>query len=212
MKTVIRVTAGVAMSFMVLAPSALHAQAVIPEKFVKDIVIWTGAKDLLSCPNNYTPVHGGTDLNMRAGGDYVYVCERRTANPYEAMSSISIIDWGSNGPNDRDTAGRTRQDYCSPQNGYGVVDVNLNQGNSGNRLYFCKRQDPKCFSDVNCKWVGHLKFVAHEWPQFTDSSMCGNGWVPMKSFTDPNDAVDLNTGAGGRYIYGCMQMTDISAQ
>lgn len=132
----------------------------------------------ISCPNGYTKVNSGCDsdgcdLNAQAGGDYIYICQRKQklnsnlSLNQKPINSVKIVF--------------NKNDY---QN-LNLIDRNLNQGSGGYNIYIRYGYNPEESLPPIVDFFVHILKMNN----------------PPEGYEC--DSTDLNKGAGGAYIYLC---------
>lgn len=101
-------------------PSAATAQDIISE-----VAIIYGSNSSIQAPAGYTKVN--TDLNLQAGGDYMYLCYKRgTGAP---ISGIAVTRGGGVPP-------------AGPA--WTKINIDLNRHAGGDYIYLWYTKDPSC--------------------------------------------------------------------
>jgi hypothetical protein len=164
----------------------------------------TGSSDQIQCPSDY--VKRDTDLNAGAGGDFIYLCLHYASQATAGDSTLTGLD-----------------DYVGPlppvfacsntSSGPTQVPVDLNAGAGGDYVYLCYYtkavNDP--MPDGERAALRDVDFVVSD-------SVLGLGTEGVQEacdnvFQDVSDGTvsgvvdsfpdDMNTLAGGEYIYPC---------
>lgn len=91
------------------------------EKYIEDITIVSG-KQGVSTPSGYTKID--VDLNMGAGGNYIYACVKRGGNADNAITGLAVVEGKK----------------ASAPAGFEKIDVDLNEKAGGKYLYLCKKR------------------------------------------------------------------------
>ena len=175
--------------------------------FLKDFALgWgnaTGAGSPYSAGTVRSALEGiGTridkDFNDGAGGYYVYIAYRTTTNPAEAVTGVMIEDANnraakSYGGSTWYAANSGDHDWVpylyGSSNGEGAVDLNKDAG--GDYLFLYVTKDPNYGAPI-------LGSVTQQTGKGKTSK---SGYTVVRSFQDPNNAIDLNKDAGGDFIY-----------
>ncbi|HUP87979.1 MAG TPA: hypothetical protein VM100_01370 [Longimicrobiales bacterium] len=140
---------------------------------------------LNGCPASFERV-SDQDLNEGAGGDAVYLCAKYEADPTRALTEVRVHDGTA--------------ENCPS---WMTVDKrDLNQGAQGRALTLCygRRQG----ASANAIVVQMATRAFSRAPVSPPDVICPPPFVPVLSDADDLPA-DFNRGAGGKYIYLCIQ-------
>lgn len=152
---------------------------------VLDIAIVHDPKIVITCPDGYEKINkgcneNGCDLNHKADGDYIYLCQKKVlleklGIKQNLINKFKIIYNNNN-----------EKDYENLK----LINVNLNYGTDGNKMYLAYGYDP------NEKLSPIVDFFIY---------IKGLNTLPEGYECDDND---LNKKAGGSYIYLCCKRND----
>ena len=150
---------------------------------VSDLDIVHSKKDLISCPDGYEIVNkecneNGCDLNYGAGGEYIYLCQKK-----KSIKKLTIKE----NPVNKFKIIFNKNDHENLK----LIDVNLNQETGGDTkiyLAYGYEQNEKLSPIVD--FFIYIKEV---------------NTIPEGYECDNND---LNKGAGGKFIYLCYKRND----
>ena len=108
--------------------------------------------------------------------------------------TLTIKPWGS------------KEDATCPE-GTSKIDIDLNEGTGADELYFCKRRQP--VNKLTSTPLQNILFHTTEYEKWT----CPNGWenIGEGSF-NPDGNRDMNSNAGGKFIYGCKKAAPIGTR
>ncbi|MBM3934364.1 MAG: hypothetical protein FJ319_08700 [SAR202 cluster bacterium] len=195
--------------------------------FVTDLTVIHGVSANINCPIGYTKRI--EDLNADAGGDWVFLCLKFDPlnKVNKPLSYLTVIE-------NRDNVGEWGDLICgnnqnrSPDAGMWMkaVTVDLNEDAGGPYLYFCYGYDiwPGQYA-LWGQWkrIKDIQLVLWDndpsgWPceprytpvitEHLDPANMGErplkGWSGIKEFGRPDNWIDLNKGAGGKWVYGCI--------
>jgi hypothetical protein len=126
------------------------------------------------------------DLNMGAGGDFIYLGYTTTTDPDEAIRGLTLR-FGSGPPSSLNLNGAPytlRSEY------------DLNKGAGGNDIYLYYTKNKKAGAPVKELFVEI---------NGDSSGKSGTGWSCVGDWKRPKDLIDLNRDAGGANIYLWMQ-------
>ena len=90
---------------------------------IRGLYVISGNNGAIPAPNGYTKLP--IDLNMGAGGDFIYLCFTRNSSLGAPLEDVSVIAGGSS-------------DIPAPT-GYEKFPVDLNKGAGGAFIYLCYR-------------------------------------------------------------------------
>lgn len=90
-------------------------------KFIEDVTVVSGGKDI-SAPKGYEKVD--VDLNMKAGGNYIYLCVKRGGDETKAITALTVVEGKG----------------ASAPAGFEKINVDLNEKAGGKYLYLCKKR------------------------------------------------------------------------
>lgn len=90
-------------------------------RYIEDVTVISGGKDI-SAPEGYEKL--GVDLNMKAGGSYIYLCVKRGGEETKAITALTVVEGkGAKAPA-----------------GFEKINVDLNEKAGGKYLYLCKKR------------------------------------------------------------------------
>lgn len=124
------------------------------------------------------------DLNEGAGGDYIYIGMKRTANKKDAIYDIMLT-------NDKKSPPQTR-------NGYSLTSkVDLNKDAGGDYIYLYEKRTPYTFGQ------SPLLDILAKGKSFKDSKITSGTKTSyeVRAKNQKNNVLDVNEDAGGEYIY-----------
>ncbi|MFO7653533.1 MAG: hypothetical protein R6X25_06890 [Candidatus Krumholzibacteriia bacterium] len=104
---------------VIALPVAAAAQSTISE-----LTVIAGGSSGIQPPPGFTKIN--TDLNLNAGGDYVYLCYKKGVGA--PITGVTVL-WGHD---------------ADPGAGWHRVNVDLNRGAGGEYLWLCYTKDPGC--------------------------------------------------------------------
>ena len=133
------------------------------------------------CVNPGTNNNGIMDANYSVGGDYIYIAYKLTADKSQAIYDIQVRD-GANLPSSYTDGGHT----------YQIRSVDLNKGAHGAYIYLfysmANASDTQYIKEIRGVYSGSSEFVLP----------AGWGWEKNR--------MDLNKGAGGKFIFLAYRM------
>lgn len=90
-------------------------------KYIEDITVVSGGKGIKT-PEGYEKLD--VDLNMKAGGNYIYLGVKRGGDEANAITAVTVVEGkGAKAPA-----------------GFEKIDVDLNEKAGGKYLYLCKKR------------------------------------------------------------------------
>lgn len=90
-------------------------------RFIEDITVVSGGNGI-PAPAGYEKID--VDLNMKAGGNYIYLCIKRGSDEAKAITAVAVVEGkGANAPA-----------------GFEKINVDLNEKAGGKYLYLCKKR------------------------------------------------------------------------
>ena len=131
------------------------------ETVVLDLIVLNNKDSLHACPSGYenaSGCDGKCDLNYKAGGNYIYLCQKKVqikqlSSDDKPISSIKVIYNHKN---------------CGNLN---LIDSDLNKGAGGEYIYLCYGEDEKDQSPISDVFI----------------NIRGENEIPTGYVCDPND-------------------------
>ena len=157
-----------------------EANSIYSDKIV-DVVVIEGGSSSISAPMGYEKYP--YDLNKGSGGAFIYVCYAKKSKEVIVSNNIRPIV---------DLMVITGKNTSTPA-GYVKIPVDLNKGAGGEYIYLCKKYGQ---SGRHVDGIRDIVIIGG------DSSTI----PPPYDYT--KTPVDLNKGAGGKYIYLCYTKKD----
>lgn len=113
-------------------------------KYIEDVTVVSGRKNI-SAPAGYEKID--VDLNMKAGGNYIYLCVKRGGDEANAITAVTVVEGkGADAPA-----------------GYEKIDVDLNEKAGGKYLYLCKKRGGgKALEDIVIVYGDNNRVAAPE--------------------------------------------------
>jgi hypothetical protein len=162
-------------------------------KYVGDVKVITGSSSGISCGSDWVKAEfylgGAADLNRGAGGAFVYLCYRLSTVPtFHEFYAV---------------AGDSSEVPCWHPSHY-KVPGDLNKGAGGKFIYFCVADESSSSTragymtrDIYFVRVGSTGTTLNQaWT--TAQQSCDHDWLEL-------GVTDLNAGAGGNYIFSCVE-------
>ena len=116
--------------------------AIKQTRYIEDITVISGKKGV-SAPEGYEKLD--VDLNMKAGGSYVYLCVKRGGNETNAITALAVVEGKG----------------ASAPAGFEKINVDLNEKAGGKYLYLCKKRGGgKALQDIQIVWGNNSKVSA----------------------------------------------------
>lgn len=116
--------------------------AVKQTEYIEDVTVISGKKGV-SAPVGYEKLD--VDLNMKAGGSYVYLCVKRGGDEAKAITDLTVVEGKG----------------ASAPAGFEKINVDLNEKAGGKYLYLCKKRGGgKALRDIQIVWGDNSKVSA----------------------------------------------------
>jgi hypothetical protein len=96
-------------------------------RFIEDLAVILNSDPV---PEGFTKID--VDLNAGAGGDFIWLCYKRSDNPISAIKSLFVAD----------------DDQPNPPDNYRKIDVDLNKGAGGKFIWLCYTKIPAGASPI----------------------------------------------------------------
>ncbi|QPB82395.1 hypothetical protein CWC22_005095 [Pseudoalteromonas rubra] len=129
-----------------------------------------------------------TDLNSGAGGDYIYLCADGNNNPSSPKVTQLKIFQSDSSAEDTDIV-----TACGGTGWIALVE-DLNQGSGGDWIYLC-------YKTGSSNKITSIRTSNHSGKNTAMNHCKLNGHKVVKNTS--SEAADLNSGAGGDYIFVC---------
>ncbi len=149
--------------------------------YVTDLYILTGNTSSITPPASYTKIN--VDLNKGSGGKYIYLCYTKDSSKSPLTGILAYA--GVRFPNP--PIGYPWS-VVANSNGYGDPGTDLNEGAGGDWIYL--------YETRTLSQGSKIKQVAVVATSSSHYNPCC-GWKAVNT----NGKIDLNKGAGGKYIY-----------
>jgi hypothetical protein len=196
-----------AIAALVLTATRAGAETV-PRRAITDLEVVTGSTADVQCPAGY--VRNPQDLNEGAGGDFIYLCLRYELYPWaEGTWGLSNLRVDTYAPGFQGARFSECPDEIDGPRRRELIDVDLNKGAGGQFSYFCTT-----YTTLPQEPTGLLGFIydigfatSDTFPADPDPTVDPVDEV-CEEQVDPTafaaSGGDLNSFAGGKYIYACI--------